>query len=77
MVLNVNTTERIDIRLQDFIKELREYRYFLPKNTIKTLRGQVLAGDLLGAKKGLEKIKGRMLGGEASYANCSRKLKKG
>ena len=37
--------------MQDLIKELKQYRELLPKNTIKTLRGQALAGDLLRAKK--------------------------
>jgi len=36
-----------------YIKELKTYRHLLPKQTIKTLRGQALSGDLEGAKKGL------------------------
>lgn len=38
-----------------FIELLKNYRRILPKQTIKTLRGQALAGDLMGAKKGLKK----------------------
>lgn len=62
--------------MQDFIKKLKQYKELLPKNTIKTLRGQALAGDLLGAKKGLERLKGKMHGGDYSYANSSSELKK-
>ena len=42
--------------MNNFIKDLKKYRGILPRNTIKTLRGQALSGDLEGAKKGLEKI---------------------
>lgn len=38
-----------------FIKLLKDYRGILPRQTIKTLRGQALAGDIEGAKKGLKK----------------------
>jgi hypothetical protein len=51
--------------VQDFIKKLKQYKELLPKNAIKTLRGQALAGDLLGAEKGLEKLKKRIQGGES------------
>lgn len=36
-----------------YIKHLKEYRHLLPKQTIKTLRGQAIAGDIKGAVKGL------------------------
>lgn len=42
-----------------FIKELKNYRNIIPKNHIKTLRGQAINGDLKGAKKGLLKLKER------------------
>lgn len=54
-----------------FIKELSKYRSCLPRQRIKTLRGQALSGDLVGAKKGLEKIKLRLERGEDVYENCS------
>ena len=38
-----------------FIKLLKGYRGILPRQTIKTLRGQALAGDIEGGKKGLKK----------------------
>ena len=36
------------------MKELKQYRHILPKQTISTLKGQALAGDLEGAKRGLK-----------------------
>ena len=39
-----------------FIKLLKDYRGKIPRQKIKTLRGQALAGDLLGARLGLKKI---------------------
>lgn len=62
--------------MQDFIKELKQNRNILPKNTIKTLKGQALTGNLLCAKRGLDRLKTRIHGGDFSYANCSRKLEK-
>lgn len=38
-----------------FIHELKEYRGKMPKNVLKTIRGQALNGNLEAAKKGLEK----------------------
>ena len=38
-----------------FIKTLKDYRGLLPRQVIKTLRGQALARDVKGAKKGLKK----------------------
>lgn len=38
-----------------FIKSLKDYIGVLPRQTIKTLKGQALSGNLEGAKKGLEK----------------------
>ena len=43
-----------------FILKLRKYIDVLPKQTIKTLRGQAIAGDVEGARKGLEKVLARM-----------------
>ena len=42
--------------MQFFIKELGNYRGLIPKNTIKTLKGQALSGDLAAAKKGLDNV---------------------
>ncbi len=43
-----------DIEVSGFIKSL--IKYGLSKQQIKTLRGQAFAGDLAGAKKGLERL---------------------
>lgn len=53
--------------MQNFIKELKQYKDLLPKQDFKTLRGQALAGDLLGARKGLEKLKKKLQGGGKLY----------
>ena len=45
----------MDRSTQEFIKALKIYKDILPKQTLKTLRGQALSGDLIGAKKGLDK----------------------
>ncbi len=42
--------------MNKFIRSLGKYRELLPKQTIKTLRGQALSGDLKGAEKGLRKV---------------------
>ena len=36
------------------MKELKQYRHLIPKQTLKSIRGQALAGDLAGARKGLQ-----------------------
>lgn len=38
------------------MKEIYNYRHLLPRQTFKTLQGQVRAGDKEGARKGLDKI---------------------
>lgn len=40
--------------MNDFIIELKRYRRTLPRKVLKTIRGQALAGDLEGARKGLK-----------------------
>ncbi len=44
--------------INKFIKRLKTYE--LPKQQFKTLKGQAVAGDISGARKGLEKILKRM-----------------
>lgn len=38
------------------VQDLKPYRWLLKKQQIKTLRGQILAGDDKAAEKGLRKI---------------------
>lgn len=44
------------MELQSFLGRLRACNKLLTQQQYKTLRGQAIAGDVLGAKKGLEKI---------------------
>lgn len=39
--------------MNKFVNGLRQYRHVLPRQTISTLKGQALSGDVDGAKKGL------------------------
>ena len=58
--MNVNFIKRVNrervINMQKFINELKKMRGIIPKNTIKTLKGQALSGDIDGAKRGLAKV---------------------
>ena len=40
----------------DILRALRQYRHRLPRQTIKILRGQALAGDIHGAALGLQRV---------------------
>ena len=40
--------------MNNFIKELKQYRHILSKQTISTLRGQAISGNVEGAIKGLQ-----------------------
>lgn len=62
--------------IEVLLLELREFKNILPKQIIKTLRGQALSGDVAGAKKGLEKIKRKIEEGDMVYGNSSGKFKK-
>lgn len=39
------------------IKELKDHRRTMPRQTLKTIRGQAIAGDITGSRKGLDKLK--------------------
>lgn len=43
-------------KMNTFVKGLDYYRQYLTKQQIKTLKGQALSGNILGAQKGLIKI---------------------
>ena len=38
------------------LQQLKQHRQLLTKQQIRTLKGQILAGDVEGAEKGLNKI---------------------
>lgn len=46
----------VNIELYKFIKNLSKHRDKLTKQQLKTIRGQALAGDLTGARKGLNHL---------------------
>lgn len=45
-----------------FLMDLKQYKGVLPKQTMKTLKGQALSGDLEGAQKGLGAVLRRRAG---------------
>jgi hypothetical protein len=53
------------VEINRFIKRLEHYKGRIPTHQIKTLRGQALAGDLAGAKKGLERLCSTMINKKA------------
>jgi len=42
--------------MNGFLKILKKHSAMLTRQQIRTLRGQALAGDVLGAEKGLRKL---------------------
>lgn len=44
---------------QMVLKEIKKYRKTISTQQMRTLRGQVLAGDIAGAMRGLDKLIGR------------------
>lgn len=39
-----------------FIKKLKQYNRYISKQQFKTLKGQAISGDIVGAERGLQKI---------------------
>lgn len=52
-----------------FIKSLGDWRGILPAQTLKTIRGQALSGDLSGAKNGLNRAVTRLAQNPAQPAH--------
>lgn len=44
------------MELSNFIKKLKSNSPILTRQEFRTLKGQAINGDLIGAKKGLEKL---------------------
>lgn len=63
------------IKMNKFIKTLKHYRHTLPKQTIKTLKGQALSGDILGATKGLEIALSKKQDNKNKFTNAHRNTK--
>ncbi|WP_139187730.1 hypothetical protein [Bacillus tuaregi] len=51
-----------DMDTVKFLMALKRYKDVLPKQTMKTLKGQALSGDVEGAKKGLKTVLRRRVG---------------
>lgn len=51
-----------DMNTVKFLMDLKRYKDVLPKQMMKTLKGQALSGDLEGAKKGLGTVLRRRAG---------------
>ncbi|WP_010175511.1 hypothetical protein [Bacillus coahuilensis] len=51
-----------DMDTVKFLMDLKRYKDVLPKQMMKTLKGQALSGDLEGAKKGLGTVLRRRAG---------------
>jgi hypothetical protein len=51
-----------DMETVKFLMDLKRYKDVLPKQAMKTMKGQALSGDLEGAKKGLGTVLRRRAG---------------
>lgn len=49
----------MNMELQKFMKDLKIARKYLNRQQVLTLKGQAVAGDIEGARKGLIKTMGR------------------
>lgn len=50
-----------------FLQQLKQHKTALPLQTYRTLKGQALAGDVQGARTGLQRIKQKR---RAAHANA-------
>ena len=62
-ILNKQGAQDMDITAA--LKEIRQHRNRLTRQQIRTIKGQVLSGDIDGAMRGLHKL----TGGEGNGAN--------
>lgn len=58
--------------METFLEQLKGYRHLINKQQLKTLRGQALAGDVEGARKGLQKILSRKMSKRDIFINAHR-----
>jgi hypothetical protein len=58
--------------MEAFLEQLKGYRHLINKQQLKTLRGQALAGNVEGARKGLQKILDRKMSKRDIFANAHR-----
>lgn len=62
--------------MKEILKELKQYRGKIPKQALKTIRGQALSGNIEAARKGLERIKERQ-GNNNGYDKSKEQYKRG
>lgn len=48
-----------DMEKRRLLEKLKQYSGQLTRQQVKTIRGQILAGDYVGAEKGLDKLTGK------------------
>ena len=58
--------------MKAFLELLKGYRHLINKQQLKTLRGQALAGDVEGARKGLQKVLSRKMSKRDMFVNAHR-----
>ena len=58
--------------INQFMKELKEHRHNLPKQTISTLKGQALSGNVEGAIKGLQTALNKKQSNKDRFTNAHR-----
>jgi hypothetical protein len=58
--------------MEAFLEQLKCYRHLINKQQLKTLRGQALAGNVEGARKGLQKILDRKMSKRDIFINAHR-----
>ena len=58
--------------MNSFIRELKQYRHILPKQTISTLKGQAISGNVEGAIKGLQTALNKKQSNKDRFTNAHR-----
>lgn len=61
--------------INQFMSELKKHRHDISKQTISTLKGQALAGDVEGARKGLDKALSKNQSNRDKMVNAHRGAK--
>lgn len=58
--------------MNEFVKELKQYRHLLSKQTISTIKGMALAGDISGAEKMLNNALNKKQSKSEIFTNAHR-----
>lgn len=53
--------------MNDVIKELNTIKAHIPQNTYRTIQGQIKAGDVNGARVGVERMKKKLSAKEKAH----------